>query len=194
MNYIISRKHKFVCNLIPKCATRALLRYFVDENDYKAKGVNRDWFTWGYFRFAFIRNPLARVVSLYLSKVKKDECSFNDYGLYSYMPFEDFVRVICSQDDNTADKHWRSQHTFLNGVDFIGTVENMDEDFNTVCGLIGIDNKGLQRYHYTTDDGAHFKTTNSSKFVNFMSYYNSETLELVLDRYEKDLILYDENR
>ena len=191
MKYIVSRKNKFVCHLVPKCATRSLLRYF-----NKDKHTSRAWFTRGYFRFAFIRDPYSRVVSTYLNKIKNNYREdvgkiLKPHGMYPDMPFEEFVETICFEWDSEADEHWKSQYLFTKGVDFIGTIENLDKDFQTVCDRIGIENNGLGRYNYTTNDGGwHIDSTQSKKFVNWKKYYSPYTLSLVRNRYEKDIELY----
>jgi len=197
--YILCRNHKFVCHLIPKVATRSLLQYFVrnPRQEYGAVHTSRAWLTRSYFHFAFMRNPHARLVSAYLNKVvnnyRKDVGKMlRPYGMYPDMAFDEFVKVICNQTDKRANEHWKSQHTFLGRMDFVGTMESINDDFDAICRTIGIKNYGLKRFNYTTNKGGwHYNYTENRDFVDFLGYYNKELYELVEKRYGKDIELYE---
>lgn len=198
MKSIISSKYNFCCILIPKCATRSLLRYFVREpqEDYGAKHKSIVFRPINKFSFTFIRNPYARLVSAYLNKIKNNTRlieTLHEHNMYPDMPFTDFIWQVCIETDGVSDEHWKSQHIFIpSWIDFVGTMENLDKDFDTVSKLVGFNNYGLERINHTTDEGGwNTKPTESRDFVDFMSYYNNELVGMVTDRYFKDIELYE---
>jgi hypothetical protein len=116
----------------------------------------------GYFKFAFVRNPWDRLVSCYCSMIEAQHItsrwakngvsrSFLCYKwpkgaaqnrrdmFWGGMPFSQFVRSVCAIPDRDADKHFRSQYTFVTDrqgklfVDFLGRFESLNDDFQRIC-------------------------------------------------------------
>ena len=96
-----------------------------------------------YFRFAFVRNPLDRLLSCYAQKIvlygrrMKLPLEFWRYGnrFHRDMTFADFVETVAGIPDRLSDIHFRSQHTFLYHrgqlmVDFIGRFERLAQDWD----------------------------------------------------------------
>jgi chondroitin 4-sulfotransferase 11 len=149
----------------------------------------------GYFKFAFVRNPFDRLASFYNNKIQKEPLNnkfyvdgiptflTRDYGkglFKSGMPFEDFVRLVCSTPDKACEMHFRPQYLFLEHdgtafpLDFLGKVENMKEDFEYVADELGIDHR--LEYINSTNRGADYK-----------NYYTQELKEIVKKKYERDM-------
>lgn len=98
------------------------------------------------FRFTFVRNPYDRLVSAYQDKILGlGQHRPIDYaatlGLEARPTFEAFVRKVAAQPDEASDWHWMSQHRCalvdLVRYDFIGRVEQFDDDFARVLKRIG---------------------------------------------------------
>jgi chondroitin 4-sulfotransferase 11 len=134
-----------------------------------------------YFKFTFCRNPYSRVVSNYIMfttsrNIKIDEFRINQICQFhnnpSSMSFSEFLEFICKYDNH----HWQPQIDFVYGydVDFIGRVENYQEDFNTICDKIGIPRQELLH-------------KNKSKHKHYTEYYDDETREIVAEKYKKDI-------
>ncbi len=101
-----------------------------------------------WFRFAFVRNPYARLFSAYKSQVMDLSSpyigfreSIRQKAGYPTPPgaalgrvgFADFVGYIAGQPDEQRDGHWKSQtgtlHLGTISYDFIGRVESFRQDF-----------------------------------------------------------------
>jgi len=227
-NYLIGIKYdnpNFIYFSIPKTGCTSVkwsIANFFDINVDPKKGIHstklnsievlskRDLPT--HFKFAFVRNPWDRVVSLYNDKICKyyDKIckkynydnnfitkkkiirqDFDDpyFGLkytdvfYAGMSFKEFVKKICSISDDDANKHFKSQYTFIydkNGdiaVDFLGRFENFEKDFNYISSKISND---FVMFH-----------KNISKHEHYRAYYDEVTQKMVEERYEKDLRLFN---
>jgi hypothetical protein len=161
-----------------------------------------------YFKFCFIRNPWARIASCYQSKVvnsKNINQAFWTQCLYYVMPksassvrhrlasflvlnatmsFEEFVKAVANIPDEYADKHFRSQHSFLCNaqgkllVDYVGHLETFKDDFQQVAQRIGLNGESLQR-----------GTEKKKRSYHYKDYYDKDTWAMIAKRYEKDIEL-----
>jgi chondroitin 4-sulfotransferase 11 len=103
-----------------------------------------------YYKFAFVRNPWDRLVSCYYNKLKAGCPGFKRYGFDSGMSFSDFAERVCEIPDENADMHIRSQTSILRAagnvkMDFVGHLENFNEDFSVVCQKLSIPFRPLPR-------------------------------------------------
>ena len=117
-----------------------------------------------YFKFGFTRNPWDRVVSAreYLIREKKVQ----DMSLSQFVKRKNFDTKWLGLAMNTID--------FCDGCDFIGKVENLQEDFDIICDKIGISQQQLP-----------YK--NKSKHKHYTEYYDDETKQIVAEKYAKDI-------
>ena len=132
-----------------------------------------------YFQFIFVRNPFARLVSFW-----------NDYK--RYVSFNhDFKEHVKNKDNIFKDGvptflHHQTQSSLIESpdgvkcnLDFVGKVENIDEDWKKLCNMINIPYKPMVREqvgppkpHYT-------------------KFYDEETIKIVTKLYERDFELFD---
>ena len=181
---MISHKNNFIFIHIPKCGGHTIEiffkawgnpdRFFLGDNKqhWKLKKILDVYPNCKqYFRFTFIRNPFSRLVSEY-HYIKK--CLGNDKFKLS---FKDFCLDLDKNLNNYAyDFHNLTLCDYLNDypIDFIGRLENFQEDFNLVCDKIGIQRKKLPHL-------------NKTKHKHYTEYYDDETREIVTKKYAKDI-------
>ena len=187
---MISYKYKTVFIHVPKCAGTSIgnilrKKSFVYQTHHHVchQELNSEYKN--YFKFAFVRNPFDKMASEYkwftnteheypLPKVKE---------FYRGKSFKSFLETFL----NTATRkhrhrfgdpyHSLSYMTLLQPIeqiDFIGKVENLQEDFNVVCDKIGISKQELPH-------------KNKSKYKHYTEYYDDETRQIVAEKYAKDI-------
>ena len=189
--HVISDKHKFVYHEIQKCATRSMLDYFVfkPQEDYGARrvfGSKQLEGLDGYYHFTFVRHPLHRLVSAYISKFvvynqHPTKPGIRHKYLYMHMPFDEFVRFVYATPDIIADVHFKSQHEFIPEGCRVGRVEYLNESFSHILNEIGLPRHNLKEKNVT--ESSHWE-----------QYFTDETMQMALDRYDVDMALYGYDR
>ncbi len=140
--------------------------------------VNWDDFEWrGAFRFAFQRNPFDRVVSAYKNAGWADH--------YGHMEFPAFVEqlpeLLQAPLTDLRAIHLKPVSCFVprvNGtyyVDFMGKVENFDEDIRTILAAAGITKISK------------LPVVNASQHKPYREYYDAQTRKIIERLYEEDL-------
>ena len=135
----------------------------------------------GYFTFAFVRNPWARFLSeyFYLQKENGGRCYVEDFNR-EFPTFKDFVKKDGLQCCYWA--HDQLQISFVLDtkqnklVDFIGRFEDMQYDFDYVCGKIGIPKIKLPHLNKS-----------KTKQKHYTEYYDDETRDIVANLCKKDI-------
>ena len=190
---------------VPKAASRSLLRFLIGQqvkNEagpaviyekslealFRIRPEARD-----YFKFTVVRNPWSRVVSVYNQKIQSDNPLIaarlmnGRTGLLPNMPFDAFVEWLCSEEgvDERADSHWLAQHKIL-GIggpepvryDFIGKLERLSHDLDTLSAEIGVSLSGV----------GHLVRSGASE--RYRTVYTERTAALVAQRYARDIELF----
>lgn len=207
---IASIEKRFIFFYIPKVAStsikKALAKALFDKN-INAR-VHTFWFDEvidvkkgeypDYFKFTFVRNPWDRIVSCYSDKILHEDVTNYKYKngvfrryvrkykhlFYRGMPFEEFVRVISRIPDERADRHFRSQRSFIIDendnilVDFIGKFEALSGDLAVLC-----EKTGLENMHF-------FHENKSKRGKDYRDLYTEETKRLIEERYKDDIELF----
>ncbi|MEP9319133.1 sulfotransferase family protein [Pseudomonas sp. LABIM340] len=137
--------------------------------------------------FAFVRDPLVRLYSAYVNKIVDAERIggrniFRCHGMGYGMSFEAFVQRVSELDDRHIDRHLRSQAWFLTDdqgliPDIIGRIETFADDWNRL----------REQFPCLGPVGHRNKTAGQA---DFRRLYSDRTLELVCQRYARDLQLF----
>ncbi|HDZ4294319.1 TPA: sulfotransferase family 2 domain-containing protein [Campylobacter jejuni] len=143
-----------------------------------------------YFSFAFVRNPFDRIVSAfhYLKKGGGNDYDKNwaDENLKDFDTFEQFVLALKNRsikDRILSWQHFTPQYKFICDenknilVNFIGKLENINNDFKIVKNELNFDRNLIH--------------SNSSKHEIFLNYYNEKTYNIIAELYKEDFALFD---
>lgn len=126
------------------------------------------------FSFSFVRNPWDWQVSLY-HFIQTNKFNYQR-RMVSEMTFDEYIRWRVEEDRHLQKDFVFDRHgTQL--VDFVGKIENLSEDFETITERIGID--------------ARLGHENASKHAAWRSYYTDETAALIADAYREDIEAFD---
>jgi len=210
MPYATSTSHKFIFIHINKTAgtsIHAAMKPHLDERQY---GVNiypgphayacqlqRHFGTQfdNAFTFAFVRNPWARMLSLY--SFLKDQYRKGKPILAQYhrsvggTPFQrDFNHWLCNceyfderrdQDVPQVPFQKRDQMTWLTDyqnknmiVDFVGKVENLSNDWKFICAQTNMPHINLP-------------TKRTSKHQHYREVYNQQSIDFVAKYFRRDI-------
>jgi len=125
-----------------------------------------------YFTFSFVRNPYARVVSLWQSwNESSDKMNFE--------PWVMSVQKMLEDDLYAYDSHLRPQTDFLSPhTNRIGRYENLTGDFISILSDMGI---------YKPDFFVALTNENSD----YHKWYNEDTRNVVLQLYHSDLAQFN---
>lgn len=145
---------------------------------------------WRYFKFSFVRNPFARLVSAY-EYLKNgghpaftEDQRFNREVISRYPSFEAFVTQWLTAETMRSQVHFMPQSDFitLDGVivaDFLGRFERLDADFDDLCRSLAVSARLLQ-----------MNATSGSASKTLRAYYTSDALvRHVIDLYETDFLV-----
>lgn len=127
-----------------------------------------------YRKIAFVRNPFDWHVSQYHFHKQNDFAVFHE--IFSQLSFDDYL--LWANDNVRLSKS--NQYEFLSDekgtllVDFVGKIENINDSFEELKGLIGIDAVLSHR-------------NRSKRAESYRQYYSEEGKKIVLKMNEKDL-------
>lgn len=146
------------------------------------------------YRFTFVRNPYARLLSAYWDKIVDN--NRRGYGnhyakklkLSTNATFEQFVFSVADQPDRASDWHWMSQTrcTMLNLIDysFVGRVESLADDMAKALSIIGC------RSH-SQEPVAHLNKTAEQPSGDI---YTETVANIVFRRYQDDFANFQYDR
>jgi hypothetical protein len=169
------------------------------------------------FTFTFVRNPWSRLVSAYLNKCltlnKISERFLRSLGqgneveqgrvlrLQPTVTFRQFVHFLSTGNSRQFDVHWRPQYLFLrdNRFDFIGRVEQLENDFAKVSARLGIDHPlghiNVTRYDRQSSDDIVADCTPQQlqargAYPDYRQFYPPDLQQLVGQIYARDIELF----
>ncbi|WP_057183444.1 sulfotransferase family 2 domain-containing protein [Colwellia marinimaniae] len=147
-----------------------------------------------YFKFTFVRNSWARLVSEYKFKGLHRRMSFRDFVLNGLLPKSPYT---------DAYRHIEPQYNFLHDksgvllVDFVGKFESLQEGFDHVCSKINIQESKLPHINSSNNSPTiiekikklwSFKKQDKPR--HYTEYYDNDTLAIVSDLYAKDIATF----
>lgn len=139
-----------------------------------------------YFKFSIARNPWDRVVSLFTWKARNDPALRPQKHFYHRLgiPFDELqeTRKLFSE---FVKGDWKTNDRFyiIDGelcVDFIIRYEHLTDDFQEVCGKIGVPRIELPRLKVGFRPGQY----------HYSQYYDQESKEIIAERHQHDLRLF----
>lgn len=150
-----------------------------------------------YFKFAVVRNPWDRMVSLFHFYKQLTEPGGQLHGQKRAALAQDrlggFREWVCSDDlvpnlNLTAESQnahksrlqsdWVVDESGKVGVDFVAKFESLHDDFDTICNQVGIHDEKLP-------------WKNASKHSDYKTYFDDETIEVVSRIFDEDLKRFD---
>lgn len=130
-----------------------------------------------YFKFAFIRNPWSRMVSMWKMSIQCHASTPDFKNYVKSIPTLEWMPDKGCHEEPPREvwlHKYSSMYEFTKGSDFIGRFENLEKDLNTICDKIGIPSQQLPHI-------------NKSEHKHYTEYYDDETREIVTERYAKDI-------
>jgi hypothetical protein len=143
------------------------------------------------FKFSFVRNPWARILSEYRYRNYFQHRSFRDFVL-NKLPepgWDDKYRHVMPQYDMLHDNNGKLL------VDFVGRFESLQEDFDKVCEHLGIEESQLPHRNRSDKKSRDLKrktrnwlfANGENQFRSLADFYDDETREAVAEYYRKDI-------
>ena len=164
-------KIKFTLGLYPKIYTSTFSGH-IKANDLK-KEISKKVFD-NYFKFGFVRNPWDWQVSLYTYMLKLESHHQHDL-IKSMKNFDEYIDWRVHNDLHLQKEFFYDKDKCL--MDFIGKIENLEEDFKSVCEKVKIN---VELPHLNV----------SRKNDNYLKYYSKESLLMVKEAFEEDIKLF----
>ncbi|BCO09763.1 hypothetical protein GF1_21390 [Desulfolithobacter dissulfuricans] len=151
-----------------------IARFHKNTNTNNKITVNRSQYS-SYFKFTFVRNPWARIYSMYRN-IMNDEIHMHNYGVDKNCTFNQFISKWAGKRMLRSQVHYLKNFKGEIPLDFIGRFENLDEDFKYVCRKIGACNISLP--HKNKGSGGGYRAHYDEVSENIVANVYREEIEL----------------
>jgi len=164
---------------IPKTGGNSIYESLFDKQQWGHRDVSYYKFVFGrkkfneYFKFCFVRNPFDRLYSAYCflknGGMNEIDQHFNSEYLSVYTSFEDFINNGLNKKEIISWTHFKPQYSFVTNkkrklvVDFVGKLENIENDFNYLKNKLNKKNASLN--HLNKSKKNTIKLSESSKKI-----------------------------
>ena len=149
----------------------------------------------GYYKFSFVRNPWARLVSEYRYRNFLSHKSFKDFVM-NKLPapgWDDKYRHVMPQSEMLYDKDGKLL------VDFVGKFEHLRQDFKQVCKFLGFEDSSLPHVNSSDKRSRELRRkvrnflhrNGESDLCNYTDFFDAETCETVAEMYRADIENFD---
>lgn len=181
-----SNKYKFISIVVPKCGSWSQQIFWREyphrsrrSNWNKRMKRNND----GFFRFVIVRNPWVRLHSAFNDKTKVcagTNFQPNYYKKYNKSSFAEFVNKEYKR--FKTGRKFNPHHRQISDLfeedwpDFIGKLENINEDWSVVLGRLGIKSAQLP-----------LENQRGSAHHSMADYYSVDQIKMVEEMYEEDI-------
>ena len=128
-----------------------------------------------YFKFSFVRNPWDWQVSLYKFGLTYETHHQRDL-ISSFGSFDEYLEWRINEDKH-LQKDFLADESGNLLVDYVGKIENINQDFSFICEKIGIQ--------------AELPHLNKSPHDHYTSYYNPHTISMVAEAFAEDIECFD---
>jgi len=204
---MINKTKKFVFIHVPKCGGTSVTKcnHFncwqgnahLTLEDYHKALFNSN----SYKYYSIVRNPWSRILSVYTYWKRMDSSHKNYIWAKAAcravqdnnMSFKEFISKLLEpkiyfhkvNQPDVEMPHLKTQYSFLNvggkfKMDFVGKIENLQNDFDFICDQIGISRQKLPHL-------------NKSEHVAYTDYYDDEAIEIIDHLYKNDIEHFNYN-
>jgi len=128
-----------------------------------------------YFKFAFVRNPWNRLVSEYEFLLERPT-----HGRHARVKKLDGFRQFIQMQIPRKDAYQSNMMCDRKGkllMDFVGKLENLQDDWKTVCERIGLPYEALPR-------------KNATQHRHFQDYYDEKSRQLVARHWAREIEMF----
>ena len=222
----ISKKRKFIWLLVPKAASSSLRKLIAIIDDLDAvkntpisqrkcllRLYNGQAFPYSahlsassmkslpeyqsYYKFCFVRNPWARLHSLYKQKIESPWVGDdNYYGVLRHRygvkmdnstTFEDFIKFIGKLPNFFSESHFVPYHNLFRPteMDFIGRQENFEADIHHLISVIAPECKNIEIPQQNVSNQS------ISNHTIYRDYYSKRMKNIVARKYAKDIDFFN---
>ena len=135
-----------------------------------------------YFKFSFVRNPWARVFSAYNYEKAWHDANGHELVHHIKGDFNEYVENY----DNWYKTHKTTYFEYTEGCDFIGKMENLQNDFDEMCSLGNLKTKTLKHLNVTDK-----KIEAKGNFFKYRDHYTSKTKDIIYKKFKKDIEFFE---